>query len=61
MQKAKTDKTPVFPIRTGKTGVFCLCSVRLIYLQLFPSISVDDLGALGALVAEGEKALLIYV
>ena len=27
---AKTDKTPVFPINNGKTGIFYLCSVRLI-------------------------------
>ena len=39
---AKTDKTPVFLISNRKTGIFYLVSVRLIQLQVFPSVSVGS-------------------
>ena len=45
---AKTSKTPVFLSYNGKTGIFYLLSVRLIQLQVFPSISVDPVGGRAA-------------
>jgi hypothetical protein len=52
MQKAKTDKTPVFPIRNGKTGIFYALLGIVIYSQLFLSIFSDHVGDRAA---DGEK------
>ena len=37
---AKTDKTPVIPIKTEPQGIFCILQAILAYLQVFRSVSV---------------------
>ena len=38
---AKTNKTPMFPIKTEAQGIFCFIQGCVVYLQVFLSVFVD--------------------